>query len=387
MQVPVAHVITKLELGGAQQNTLFTVAHLDRTRFRPILITGEPGLLDDEARALEGVEFHQIPWLVRPLRPWSDFSALWSLTKLFRTLHPSIVHTHSSKAGILGRVAARLAGVPVVIHSIHGFGFTPSQSRLSRGLLVTLERWVASCTTKFFAVSEATQRLGVSLNIFPPEQSIVIRSGVDLRAIRQTSIDVDATRRALGFEPGFPLVGMVGPLKPQKSPQDFVRVAAIVHHVLPRVRFLLVGDGELRGVVEREVERLGLEDVFRLVGWRRDIPEILRCLNVFVLTSLWEGLPRVYLEALSSGIPVVGTRVDGAEEIVKDGINGYLVEPGDVQTLADRVGYLMSHPEVATKMGETGQAIPKDFDIYAMVRQQEQEYDTLLQRVKGQQPL
>lgn len=383
MQVPVAHVITKLELGGAQQNTLFTVAHLDRTRFRPILITGEPGILDEEARAIEGVEFHRVPWLVRSLHPVSDMVALVSLTRLLRTLRPSIVHTHSSKAGILGRVAARLAGVPVVIHSIHGFGFTPSQSRVYRGMLVTLERWVASYTTKFFAVSEATQRQGIALNIFTPAQSIVIRSGVDLQAIQQASIDVDAKRRVLGIAPGFPVVGMVCPFKPQKSPQDFVRVAAIVHHVLPQVRFLLVGDGELRGVVEREVERLGLAHVVRLVGWRRDIPEILRCLNVFVLTSLWEGLPRVYLEALSSGIPVVGTRVDGAEEIVKDGVNGYLVGPGDVQALADRVGYLIAHPDVAMEMGKTGQAIPHEFDISVMVRQQEQEYDTLLHTVNG----
>ena len=387
MHITVAHVITKLELGGAQQNTLFTVAHLNRTRFRPILITGEPGILDEEAKIIEGVEFHQVPWLVRPLDPLSDVLALISLTKLLRRLRPSIVHTHSSKAGILGRVAAWLAGVPVVIHSIHGFGFTPGQSRVLKGFLVTVERWVASLTTQFFVVSEANRRLGVSLDIFKPECSIVIRSGVDLEAIRQVSVDVDAKRRALGIDPGIPLVGMIGPLKPQKSPQDFVRVAAIVYQVLPTVRFLLVGDGELRGVVEHSVEQLGLKHVVWLLGWRRDIPEILRCLNVFVLTSLWEGLPRVYLEALSSGVPVVGTRVDGAEEIVRDGINGYLVEPGDVQALADRVVYLLSHPEVAANMGKQGQAIPHEFDIHVMVRRQEQEYDALLQRMNGQKPL
>jgi hypothetical protein len=140
MPIKVAHIITKLELGGAQQNTLFTVSHLDRDRFQPILITGEPGLLDEEARGLGGVEFHQVPSLVRPLRPVADLRALIGLTRLLRRLRPAIVHTHSSKAGILGRWAARLAGVPIVIHSIHGFGFTPEQHPLLRALLLTAER-------------------------------------------------------------------------------------------------------------------------------------------------------------------------------------------------------------------------------------------------------
>ena len=134
----VCHIITKLELGGAQENTLFTVSHLDPARFRPILIAGEPGLLDDEARKLPGVEFHRVPSLVRELRPLSDLRALAALTQLLRRLRPAIVHTHSSKAGILGRLAARLAGVPVIIHSIHGFGFTRYQSPPVRRALIAL---------------------------------------------------------------------------------------------------------------------------------------------------------------------------------------------------------------------------------------------------------
>ncbi|TLY43841.1 MAG: glycosyltransferase family 4 protein, partial [Nitrospirae bacterium] len=137
MKHTVCHIITKLELGGAQQNTLFTVSHLDASRFRAVLITGEPGMLDQDAKALPGVDVYQVPTMVRSLRPWRDLRALVSLTVLLRTLKPTIVHTHSSKAGVLGRLAAWFAGVPIIIHAIHGFGFTRYQHPLLRHLLLS----------------------------------------------------------------------------------------------------------------------------------------------------------------------------------------------------------------------------------------------------------
>jgi len=379
----VCHIITKLELGGAQENTLFTVSHLDPARFRPILIAGEPGLLDDEARKLPGVEFHRVPSLVRELRPLSDLRALAALTQLLRRLRPAIVHTHSSKAGILGRLAARLAGVPVIIHSIHGFGFTRYQSPPVRRALIALECLAARITTRFFAVSEANRRLGVELGLFADGRCAVIRSGVDLAAIRKTGVDTTAKKRELGLEPGRPVVGMVAPMKPQKAPLDFVRVAARVAAKKPDAQFLFVGGGELRGAMEAEIARLDLAKSFRLAGWRRDVPALMRCLDVFVLTSLWEGLPRVYLEALASGVPVVGTRVDGAAEVVRDGINGYLLAPGDVQGLADRVLVLLANPTLAADMGKRGESLPPEFDIHDMVRRQEEEYGRLLAGIKA----
>jgi glycosyltransferase involved in cell wall biosynthesis len=374
----ICHIITKLELGGAQQNTLFTVAHLDPSRFRPILVAGEPGLLDGEARALAQVEFHQVPSLVRAIRPWSDLRALVALTCLLRRLQPAIVHTHSSKAGILGRLAAWLAGVPIIVHSIHGFGFACYQSAAVRRALVALECLAAKVTTRLFAVSEANRRLGVALGLFPEDRCVVIRSGVDLAAIRRTAVDTTAKKRELGLEPGRPVVGMVAPMKPQKAPLDFVRVAAQVAARKPDTQFLFVGDGELRGAVEAEIARFGLAQSVRLAGWRRDVPAIMRCLDVFVLTSRWEGLPRVYLEALASGVPVVGTRVDGAAEVVRDGVNGYLVAPGDVPGLADRVLWLLANPAAAADMGRRGESLPQEFDIHHMVRRQEEEYTHLL---------
>jgi glycosyltransferase involved in cell wall biosynthesis len=378
MKHTVCHIITKLELGGAQQNTLFTVSHLDASRFRSVLITGEPGMLDQDAKALPGVGFYQVPTMVRPLRPWRDLRALVFLTVLLRTLKPTIVHTHSSKAGVLGRLAAWFAGVPIIIHAIHGFGFTPHQHPLLRHLLLSVERIVARVTTRFFAVSEANCRQGVALGLFPADRCTVIRSGTDLAAFRQVRVDAPQKKRELGLEPTRPVVGMIAPFKPQKAPVDFVRMADLVHRVRPDVQFLLVGDGELREAVEAEREGRGLSTVVRLAGWRRDIPGVMRCLDVLVLTSLWEGLPRVYLEALASGVPVVGTRVDGAAEVVREGLTGFLTEPGDVRALAERVLHVLAHPEEAKRMGRNGQALPVEFDIHEMVRQQEREYDKLL---------
>ncbi|HEX9743261.1 MAG TPA: glycosyltransferase family 4 protein [Nitrospiraceae bacterium] len=379
----VCHIITKLELGGAQRNTLFTVSHLDPARFRSMLVTGEPGLLDDEARKLAGVEFHQIPSLVRAVRPLSDLRALLALAWLLRRMKPAIVHTHSSKAGILGRMAAWLAGVPVIIHSIHGFGFTRYQSVPVRRMLIALECVAARITTRFFAVSDANRQLGVELGLFPDHRCVVIRSGVDVAAIRKLGVDTTAKKAELGLEPGRPVVGMVAPMKPQKAPLDFVRMAAKVAAKKPETQFLFVGDGELRGAMEAEIVRCELTKSFRLTGWRRDVPAIMRCLDVFVLTSLWEGLPRVYLEALASGVPVVGTRVDGAAEVVRDGINGYLFAPGDVQGMAERVLSLLANPTLAADMGRRGESLPAEFDIHDMVRRQEQEYERLLTGIKA----
>lgn len=376
--VSVAHIITKLELGGAQQNTLFTVSHLDPRRFRPILITGEPGMLDDEARGLSGVEFHQVPSLVRPIQPAADLRALLGLTRLLRRLRPTIVHTHSSKAGILGRWAARLAGVPIIIHSIHGFGFTPGQQPLLQRLLIRLERTTGRFTTRFITVSEANRQRGIALGLFSGERCALIRSGVDLHLFRQTCVDVEKKKGDLGLEPDRPVIGMIAPLKPQKAPLDFVRLAALVHKVRPDAQFVEIGDGELRSEVEAEIERKGLQHVVHLLGWRRDIAEVLRCFDVLVLTSHWEGLPRVYLEALSSGVPVVGTNADGAAEVIRDGVNGFLVEPGNLSRMAKEVLGLLAAPELARTMGRQGQALAEEFDIHQMVRRQEEEYERLI---------
>ena len=377
----VCHIITKLELGGAQQNTLYTVSHLNRTKFLPVLITGEPGILDEEAKALPGVTFLQVHSLVREIRPLKDCRALLKLTTILRKLRPMVVHTHSSKAGILGRMAAQLAGVPIVIHSIHGYGLTPVQHPLVRRMLLGLERLVSKKTTRFFSVSEANRRQGIAWGLFSSDRCVVIRSGVDFKALRGTSVDKPSKKRELGLDPARPVVGVVAPMKPQKAPLDFVRVTALVRQTHPNVQFVMVGDGELRPAVERECTKLGLNQSLHVLGWRRDVAEILQCMDIFVLTSLWEGLPRVYLEALALGVPVVGTWVDGADEVVKDGVNGFLLEPGDIAGMAAKVQLLLSHRVSLSQLDQSW--LEKEFDIREMVRRQEEEYQHLIESLSS----
>ena len=371
--IRVCHVITMLELGGAQQNTLYTVSHLDRTRFEPILVTGPGGLLDSEARGGD-VPVHFVSPLGRPVAPAKDAAALVALTRLLRRLNPDIVHTHSSKAGILGRWAGLLAGVPHIVHSIHGFGFHDGQSRLTRDATVTLERVTGRlATSAFIAVSRANLRSGCALGLFTRDRVSLIHSGVRLSDFSPRERDAVPTNAPV-------VVGMIGCLKPQKAPLDFVAVAARVTAAAgrSRVRFVLVGDGVLRRDLEERIGAEGLEDVVTLQGWRRDVPEVLRGFDILLHTARWEGLPRVFPEAMATGLPIVATRVDGAPEAVRDGETGYLLEPGDIEGLARRTLELVTAPEMRRRMGGEARRHVGSWDIDDMVRRQESLYEGLI---------
>jgi glycosyltransferase involved in cell wall biosynthesis len=373
----ICHVITQLELGGAQQNTLHTVAHLDRQRFEVGLVAGRGGILDGEARAIADLDLRWVPELVREIHPLKDTAALIRLVAILRAMKPHLVHTHSSKAGILGRWAAHLAGVPAVVHTIHGFGFHAQMRRTQRGCLKALEVCTAPLTTRFLAVSRANLERGVREGIFPREQAALLRSGVALAAFRNGARP-GALRAELGIPADAPVVGMVACLKPQKAPVDFVRAAEQVAAAVPGAHFLLVGDGVLRGAVEEAIRKASLSGRFHLLGWRRDIPAIFKNLDLVALTSRWEGLPRVVPEAMAACLPVVATRVDGTPEAIVEGVTGFLVEPGDVPALAGRIAWLLSHREEARRMGRAGRERVDEFDIDEMVRRQEALYAELL---------
>jgi len=383
--VAVVHIITKLELGGAQQNTLFTVAHLDRGRFRPYLITNPEGILVPEAQALKGVQTFFIPELVREINPLRDVRALFQIRKILQGIKKAgsamICHTHSSKAGILGRWGAQLAGADAIIHTIHGFGFHDYQPISIRYFIIFLEKVTAWITDTFIAVSQATIQKGVEAGIFPAKKATMIRSGIELEEFADVKVNRRDKKNELGVDPTLPLVTMIGCLKPQKAPLDYVEVA---YRVLQKkdACFILVGDGILRERVEKQADELGVGGRFRLLGWRRDIPEILAATDIFCLTSLWEGLPRVLPQAMAAGLPIVATGVDGTPEAVIHGENGFITQSGDTQAMAERICYLLDHPQEAKGMGQYGKENVREFDIWRMVREQEDLYLKIL-REKG----
>ena len=364
--------ITRLELGGAQRVVLHTARNLDRKSFDVALAWGPGDLLDGDAASIPDLERFPVPTLARPVKPFSDFRALRSLRAAVRSFRPQIIHTHSSKAGILGRLAAHLEGVPAV-HTVHGFGFTPLQSPPKYHLLLTVEKMMARWTDRFVTVSEADRLRGIEMGLFKSENSSVIRAAIDLEVFR-TATGGEAVRERLGVPDDVPLVIQIGNFKPQKAPLDFVRVAAAVHEKFPDVWFVMVGDGPLRAAAEILARDLGITSRMVFSGWWDDVPGLLAATDISVLTSRHEGLPCSVVESLAAGVPVVATAVDGTVEVVRSQDNGFLVASGDVVEMADAVGRLVADPDLRKRMGAAAREGLEEFDLDLMVRQQEDLY-------------
>ena len=388
-KVTVVHIITKLELGGAQQNTLFTVSHLNPERYEPVLISGTEGLLVEEAKQLNRVRFFLIPELVREISPFKDMMAFLKIAGVLRAIkqhvqsnagnaqNDIVVHTHSSKAGILGRWAARLTGIRHIVHTVHGFSFHAFQPPLVRAFYIFLERLTTSITRAFILVSRANMEEGLQERIFTTDKAVLIRSGIDISEYQSVQCDRMAVRASLGITNGGPVVAMVACFKPQKAPLDFVKTARLVIDEHERVEFLLVGDGVLRSNIKELAEQLKISDKVHLAGWRKDVPEIMNSIEILVLTSLWEGLPRVLPQAMAAGVPVVASDVNGSREAIHDGVNGFVIEPHDIQGMARKILYLLKNPDVARSMGKKGTEMVREFDIWKMLKQQELLYSSL----------
>jgi glycosyltransferase involved in cell wall biosynthesis len=383
----VVHVITRLELGGAQEITLFSCRSLDPRRFDVHLVCGPGGLLDDEARAMPGVTVHFCDELVREVDAVRDARCLGSLTSLLRSIRrpglPTIVHTHSSKAGILGRWAAVAARAELRIHSIHGFGFHGGQPAAVRTAFAFAERVTARITHAFCPVSEANLRSARAMGLLRGGQpAVLLPSGIDVDDYRPAPEDGPALRSELGIPSAVPVIGMIACLKPQKSPVDFVRIAAGVAVTRPDAHFFVAGDGELRDEMEREIDARGLRGRMHLLGWRRDVRRLLGLADVLVLPSLWEGLPRVALQAAAARKPMVATRVDGTPEVVEDGRTGYLLEPRDVGGFSERILRLIEDPGLRAHMGAEAYARVGRYDRRSMLEKLEGLYDQLLGRAR-----
>jgi len=379
-RIRVLLAITRLELGGAQRVVLHTAANLDRRRFAVALAWGPGDILDAEARQIGDLELFPVQTLVRPVAPVSDIRAFSSLRAALRSFEPDVVHTHSSKAGILGRLAARVEDVSSVVHTVHGFGFTPLQKAPLRVAFRAAERVLARCTDHFVMVSESDRRRGVEMGLFPAERVTVIRAGIDLEKFRVAAGGM-AVRQRLGIPAGVPLITQIGNFKPQKAPLDFVRVAAAVHQAFPEAFFVMVGDGPLRVPAEELARTLGVFDNLVFCGWWDDVPGLLAATTVSVLTSRHEGLPCSVVESLAAGVPVVATAVDGTVEVVRTGENGFLAPAGDVSALADSVCMILADAGIRSRFAEAASRNLEDFDRDLMVRQQEDLYRWMRCRV------
>ncbi len=362
---------------------MLTADMLDKSQWNVHVLSGPQ--TGSEGSLIEHVRDRGIPLtieltLVREVNPVKDLLALIRLTRAIKRGRYDIVHTHSSKAGILGRWAAWLAGTPIIVHTVHGWGHHDRQHPLVRALYIISERLTLLITDQLIAVSPLNVEKGLRDGIGQNEDYVVIRSGIELDRFEHPCVPCSQTRAALGIPSDVLVVGAVTRLSPQKAPLDFVRAAGIIAQSVPEAWFVMVGDGPLRPQVETLATELGLTNRLILTGLRHDVPELMAAFDIFVLSSLWEGLPRVLPQAMAMGLPMVATAIDGNVEAIEDGVNGLLVLPGQPAALAQAVIRLLRDPQMAQRMGQAGRARADEFDARKMVGEIANLYEELLAR-------
>jgi glycosyltransferase involved in cell wall biosynthesis len=378
----VTHIITRLVVGGAQENTLATVRGL---RARPGLdvklisgpTLGPEGSLEITAREIfpgaAGNDFTIIPELVRPVHPLKDFIALRKLEKILREQKPDLVHTHSGKAGILGRLAAKRAGVPLIIHHIHGPSFGNFQSAAANLIFTAAERHTGKITDHFFCSAEAMKKKYLAAGIGRSEQYTRIFSGFDVPSFA-TATNAPALRAKLGFAPDDFIIGKISRFVPRKGHADLFTTFKKLLTECPRARLLLVGDGPLRPQMAAEAQRLGRADKIVFTGLvpPAEVPRYVGIMDCLAhLSSFPEALSRALPQALAAGKPIVAYDFDGADEVCMDSQTGFLIRTGDTDTAAKRLLQLANDPALRQKLGHCGtQFVKENFSVEKMVDDQ-----------------
>ncbi len=389
-KIKVLHIITRLILGGAQENTLYTVEGLMKDSAYDVTLvsgptTGPEGSLVSKAKGF-GVNLVIIKSLTRNINPFSDISAFLSLYKLIKKNDFDIVHTHSSKAGIIGRLAAKLAGCSVIIHTIHGLPFHPYQNRFLNFFYIRLERLAGKFTDKIITVCDSMAQKAQVAGIKPVHGYVTVYSGMDLGKFIEERTSSHQAKRNIGVPADAKVVGKVARLFPLKGYEYFISAAKYISESVQNVYFLIVGDGILRKQLEEMVRQMGLKDRFIFAGLvpQEDVPKFIAAMDIVVHTSLREGLARVIPQAMAMSKPVVSFDIDGARELVHNNDTGYLVMPKDTKGLSDRVIDLLNNTEKAEKMGLNGKnLVDPAFRIETMIDKIKEIYDNLLTSSKG----
>jgi glycosyltransferase involved in cell wall biosynthesis len=350
--VRVLHVITRMNVGGPARHLLTLLPMLRERGFEPLLVhgTAEP----EEGELSPGdIPTIRVPALRRPIDPPADVRAAVELRRIVKRSRPALVHTHLSKAGALGRIAARREQVPALVHTFHGHVLEGYFATPSNKLFVGTERRLAGRTDALIAVSRAVRDELLRLGIGDAARWRVIPLGFDLEHPGDEVTDRNEARRLLDVPPTGPTIGIVGRLVPIKNHVLFLEAGRRLLDRWPDATFVIAGDGELRTALEGEATRL-LGDRVRFTGWVRSLPELYAALDVVVLASLNEGTPVTLIEAAAAGLPVVATNVGGVADVVVDGESGYLVPSGDASALATRIGEVLEDPGIGRRMGEAG---------------------------------
>lgn len=363
--------------GGVGLLLLYLAMHLDKKKFDVTVAFGAGYILDKEFFE-KGINVYTIG-TSRKTTPFSIIKGFFQIYRLIKEKKFDIVHSHTSVGGLIGRIAGKLAGVPVVIWSIHGFASHGGQYRLKKSFFLMIERFLDRFTDHYIAVSRNLREEGANNKILSPAKVTVIHNGIKVGDYNK-EFDVISKKKKLGIDASRTIIGTVTRFEPQKAIQHFIEAVSYIAKVYPDIAVVIAGDGPLRGDIEKTINDLKLNDNIILLGWRTDVPEIIAVMDVFCQSSLWEGCPVVLLETMAIGKPIVATDVGGIKEIV-DSDTGILVSPADPKALSDNILMLLNDKEKAGRMGENGRKkVTSLFTMENMVKNYERLYMDLLKK-------
>ncbi len=357
----ICHVITRMIVGGAQENTLLSCRGALEAGHDVTLVTGpSPGPEGELLKRVScpGLKIVECPWLVREIAPLSDLKAFLHLKKLFRTERYDVVHTHSSKAGIVGRFAARAAGVPLVVHTIHGLAFHRYEKFWKNLLYIACERTAAPCGKRIYAVAQAMIDQSLAAGVGSPDQYKVVYSGMELDRFLHAKPD-PVLRKKLGIPEDAVVLATLARLFPLKGYEQFLPVAVKLAKELPQIHCLIIGNGTMMEEIREFIRKEGVESRFSFAGLVApgEVGNYLALASVLVHFSLREGLPRAAVQALASGKPVIAYALDGTPEVVIPGKTGYLLKPGDRAGAEAAIRELVANPALAAELGANGRKL------------------------------
>jgi glycosyltransferase involved in cell wall biosynthesis len=379
----IVHIITRLIVGGAQENTLLTCEGLASRGHEVTLLsgptTGPEGSLVERARR-GPYEYEELPDLVRAVNPWRELKALRALRRRIESIQPDVVHTHSSKAGILGRLAAHRAGVPIIVHTIHGMSFNRTQSAATRTLYAMLERHCAGKTHRLVSVADAMTRQSLAAGIGAADQYVTIRSGMVVADFDPARVDGNTIRKQWGLPGDAVVVGTVARLFENKGYEQLIEIIALAVKREPRLRFVWIGGGAHRHRYEAALQHRDLSKYVKMIGLipPDQMPQVLAGVDLLAHTSQWEGLPRAVVQSLLMERPAVSFDIDGAPEVIEPGVTGSLVALGDLRGFADALVELANDTDRRKRFGQAGRSrCLREFDHQAMVDRLEVLYQEL----------
>ena len=389
-KIKVVHIITRFDQGGSAENTFLTIRGLDRDRYDVTLVRGlslesnmngaEQKVVDERLAELSrcGVKVVTVPELVRRVDPLRDIKAFVSIVGIIRQERPIIVHTHTSKAGLLGRSAAFLCRVPVIIHTPHGHVFWGYFTSWKTRFFIFLERVFALLTDRIITLTNQEKKDHIDVRIGREDQFRTIHSGVELKKFSESGVDPRSARENLGIPHDALVVGTVGRLIPIKGSNFLLEAAGEVIKEKPETVFVFLGEGELQKQMEKRALQLGIHERVKLLGWRPDVASIMSTYDVFAFPSLNEGMGKALVEAMAMGKPVVASNVSGIRDLVVNGENGFLVPPAQPELLAKRITYLLQNPQVRQAFGAAGKQMAGRYNAESMVEEIDQLYLSLL---------